>query len=139
MRTENVSLPYPVLGISDDITPSLEETGCSSPIITIVEEEKEFLISVILKLENADILKYIQDEYAEYSVEVSCHSTMLRICKSSSTPSFCFTIEKKLLNGRLDFESFVIVKKDINHYKNKLYSLAENELHISFMFLSSIS
>lgn len=119
MRTENVSLPYPVLGISDDITPSLEETGCSSPIITIVEEEKEFLISVILKLENADILKYIQDEYAEYSVEVSCHSTMLRICKSSSTPSFCFTIEKKLLNGRLDFESFVIVKKDINHYKNK--------------------
>ena len=42
MRTENVSLPYPVLGISDDITPSLEETGCSSPIITIVEEEKEF-------------------------------------------------------------------------------------------------
>lgn len=44
MRTENVSLPYPVLGISDDITPSLEETGCSSPIITIVEEEKEFLI-----------------------------------------------------------------------------------------------
>ena len=119
MRTENVSLPYPVLGISDDITPSLQETDCANPIITIEEEAKKFLISVVLKLENTDILKYIQDDFAEYSIEVSCHSTMLRICKTSSTPNFSFTIEKKLLNGRLDFESFVIVKKDIHNYKNK--------------------
>ena len=38
MKTENVSFPYPVLGISDDITPSLEETECASPEITITEE-----------------------------------------------------------------------------------------------------
>lgn len=119
MRIENVSLPYPVLGISDDITPSLQETGCANPIITIEEKAKEFLISVILKLDNTDILKYIQDEYAEYSIEVSCHSTMLRICKTSPTPKFSFTIEKKLLNGSINFESFVIVKKDIRNYKNK--------------------
>ena len=119
MRTENVSLPYPVLGISDDITPTLEETGCANPIINIEEDRKTFHISVSLKLENADILKYIQDEYAEYSIEVSCHSTMLRICKTSPTPNFSFTIEKNLLNGRLYFESFVVAKKDILKYKNK--------------------
>lgn len=119
MKTENVSFPYPVLGISDDITPSLEETGCASPEIIIAEHGDDFRISVSLKLENSDILNYINEESAEYSVEVSCHSTMLRRCIKSSIPNFSFTIEKKLLNGKLDFESYVIVKKDIVNYKNK--------------------
>ena len=119
MKTENVSFPYPVLGISDDITPTLEETRCANPEIIIVEEGDVFRISVSLKLENSDILNYINEESAEYSVEVSCHSTMLRRCIKSSIPNFSFTIEKKLLNGKLDFESYVIVKKDIVNYKNK--------------------
>ncbi len=119
MRIENVSLPYPVLGISDDIRPSLEETGCSNPVIMISEEGDLFRISVTLKLENNDIVSYIQDGFAEFSVEVSCHSTMYRNCISSSTPVFSFTVEKKLLNGRLDFESFVIARKDILNYRNE--------------------
>ena len=56
MRIENVSLPYPVLGISDDIRPTLEETGCSNPVIMISEEGDLFRISVTLKLENNDIV-----------------------------------------------------------------------------------
>ena len=119
MRIENVSLPYPVLGISDDIRPTLEETGCSNPVITISEEGDLFRIFVTLKLENNDIVNYIQDEFAEFSVEVSCHSTMYRNCISSSTPIFSFTVEKKLLNGRLYFESFVIARKDILNYRNE--------------------
>lgn len=118
MKTENVSFPYPVLGISDDILPSLEETGCADPDITIVEEGESFRISVSLKLMNSDILNYISDESAEYSVEVSCHSTMLRKCITSAKPDFSFTIEKKLLNGKMEFESYVIVKNDIVNYKN---------------------
>lgn len=119
MRTENVSLPYPVLGISDDIRPTLEETGCEQPEITVDEEGDLFRISVILKLMDEDIINYIQDGLAEYSVEVSCHSTMYRNCISSSSPVFSFTVEKKLLNGKLYFESFVIARKDIIDYKNK--------------------
>lgn len=119
MRTENVSLPYPVLGISDDIRPSLEETGCANPEITIEEEGIYFRISVILKLENTDIVNYIQNEFAEYTVEVSCHSTMYRKCIPSSTPVFSFKIKKEMLNGRLDFECFVIATKDIHNYRNE--------------------
>jgi len=119
MRIENVSLPYPVLGISDDIRPTLEETGCSNPVILISEEGDLFRISVTLKLENTDIVNYIRDEFAEFSVEVSCHSTMYRNCISSLTPVFSFTVEKKLLNGRLYFESFVIARKDILNYRNE--------------------
>lgn len=119
MRIENVSLPYPVLGISDDIRPTLEDTGCSNPEIIISEEGDLFRIYVTLKLENTDIVNYIRDGFAEYSVEVSCHSTMYRNCISSSTPVFSFTVEKKLLNGRLDFECFVIARKDILNYRNE--------------------
>ena len=119
MRTENVSFDYPVLGISDDIKPTLEETGCANPDIRLDEEGNLFKVSVLLKLENADILSYIKNEYAEFSVEVSCHSTMYRNCFTSPVPEFSFLIEKKLLNGKLDFESFVIAKKDINNYKNE--------------------
>lgn len=118
MRTENVSLPYPVLGISDDIRPTLEETGCSDPSIKLTEEGSSFRISVTLNLDNSDILNYIQDGSAEYTVEVSCKTTMFRKSITSSIPSFTFLIEKKLLNGKLEFECYVIVKKDIFDYKN---------------------
>lgn len=119
MRIDNVSLPYPVLGISDDIRPTLEETGCANPDISIKEEGNNFRVMVVLKLENMDIFNYIQDDYAEFSIEVSCHSTMFRKCISSPTPKFDFTVAKSLLNGKMDFESFVIAKKDIRNYKNE--------------------
>lgn len=118
MRTENVSFHYPVLGISDDIRPTLEETGCETPQITINEEGRYFHIAVYLKLENNDILEYIENGFAEYTVEMSCYSTMYRKCIKSPTPSFDFFVEKNYLNGKLEFESFVIAKKDIINYKN---------------------
>ena len=90
-----------------------------SVLHSISEEGDLFRISVHLKLKDLDILNYIKNEFAVFSVEVSCHSTMFRICKSSATPEFNFTVEKFLLNGRLDFESFVVVKKDIINYTNK--------------------
>lgn len=119
MRIENVSLPYPVLGISDDIRPTLEETGCAKPDISIEEKGGDFCVKVVLKLENVDILNYVQEGYAEFSVEVSCHSTLFRKCITSASPEFDFIIEKNLLNGKLEFESFVIVKQTILNYKNK--------------------
>ena len=119
MRTENVSLPYPVLGISDDITPTLFETDCSNPLIELSEEGNCFRITVTLKLVNEDIINYIHDDYAEYAVEVSCQSTMFRRTATSSSSKFNFLLEKKLLNGRLTFECFVIAKKDINNYYNR--------------------
>lgn len=119
MKIDNVSLPYPVLGISDDIIPTLEDTGSSKPNIIAFEEGDSFRISVALELVNDDILNYIKKEFAEFSVEMSCPSTMFRKCFTSSSPKFDFKVEKCLLNGSLEFESFVIAKKDINNYRNK--------------------
>ncbi|MBO4581577.1 MAG: hypothetical protein J5701_04740 [Bacteroidales bacterium] len=118
MKIENVSLPYPVLGISDDIRPTLEETGCANPEIIIKEDETNFDVLVVLQLKNEGVLNYIQEDFAEFSVEVSCHSTMYRKCVTSAKPEFNFIVEKNLLNGKLEFECFVIAKKDIHDYKN---------------------
>lgn len=118
MRIDNVSLPYPVLGISDDIKPTLKETGCDVPDIRLKEEGNEFIVEVNLNLEDSDILNYIHDGYAEYSVEVSCKTTKYRVCKVSSDPNFAFRIKKNLLNGKLEFDSFVIAKKNISNYQN---------------------
>lgn len=120
MKIDNVSFPYPVLGVSDDIRPTLEETGCENPCIEVSAlGDEDFEISVELQLKNEDIQKYIQDGYAEYSVEVSCVSTLFRICKSSREPNFSFVVPKKRLNGKLEFGCYVIVSKDIQNYTNK--------------------
>ena len=118
MRIDNVSFPYPVLGISDDIKPTLQETDCDVPEIQITESGNDFCVEVTLKLEDTDILNYIKDDYAEFSVEVSCKTTKYRRCIVSSLPHFSFHVKKNLFNGKLEFECFVIAKKDIFNYQN---------------------
>lgn len=118
MRIDNVSFPYPVLGISDDITPSLNDTGCANPSIQVTDEGGEFRVDVELKLTNSDILAYIQKEAAEYAIEVHCRSTMYRNRFPSPDPVFSFRIKKVLLNDKLEFESFVVAKHDIPGYTN---------------------
>lgn len=119
MKIYNVSFPYPVLGINDDIRPSLEETGCASPQITLEEDNSFFYVNVDIKLKNEDILNYIKKGDAEYSVEASCQSTLFRLCHTSDLPTFSFPIEKNRLNGKISFETFVVAKRDIVNYQNQ--------------------
>ena len=98
MRIDNVSFPYPVLGISDDITPTLEETKCDVPVIKADNDGSGgIVISAQIKLENADILKYIADGYAEFSLEVSCRDTLFRRCEKFSELEHVFTIPQSKL------------------------------------------
>lgn len=119
MRIDNVSFPYPVLGISDDIKPTLEESGCDIPEIIVNEEGDEFVIEVTLKLENKDILNYIAKEDAEFSIEVSCKTTKYRMCIPSPVSNFTFRVRKDLFNGKLEFDCFVIARRDIPNYQNE--------------------
>ena len=119
MRIENVSFPYPVLGINDDITPTLEQTECAVPSIKAEYDGKDnILISVNVKMPNQDIMQYIVDGYAEFSVEVSCRDTLFRHCEKFSGTEYTFSIQQKKLFGEMSFETYVIAKKDINNYAN---------------------
>ena len=116
MKIEDVSFPYPVLGISDDITPALPDNDvvikCKETVPGI------FDFSVEMHFENTDIEQYIKDGFAEYSVEVNCRSTLYRECFKSENNIIKFPIEKYRLHNKVSFECFVIVRKDIIGYKN---------------------
>ena len=119
MRIDNVSFPYPVLGINDDIRPSLEETKCQCPIIEVYQEKSNIYVDIQVNLQNDDILNYIKNECAEFSVEVSCPSTLYRHCETFKTFHHTFSIPQSRLNVELYFETFVVAKKEIPNYQNK--------------------
>lgn len=115
MKLNNISLPYPVLGISDDVMPMLEP-DC----LTIKVEDDgmgNYRFTVTMKHENECIHQLIRDGYAEYSCEVDCARAMFRRCYTSDKGKIKIVIPRQYLNGRVDFNSFVSVKKPFN-YKN---------------------
>ncbi|WP_315515186.1 hypothetical protein [Prevotella histicola] len=115
MNLNNISLPYPVLGISDDIQPSLAPDNVSA----VVEKSLHtYTFKIALKFDNEDISKIIDDGDAEFSCEYDCPRTMLRECVKSKYPYFTIDIPKYAVNGRLNFSCYVSVKHDIPHYVN---------------------
>lgn len=119
MKIDDVSFPYPVLGISDDIRPTLEETNCERPIIEVYQEGINVYVDIQVALENKDILNYIEKGFAEFIVEVSCPSTLYRHCESFKSFNHKFSIPQSRLNNELDFETFVIAKREILNYQNE--------------------
>ncbi len=120
MKLNDISLPYPVLGVGDDITPSLP-INCvdiEDPIAQI----SSYKFQVTLRHGNLDIDKYISDGFAEYSCEIKCQKTFMRKCLKQSSPVFEFEIPRKSINGHLEFDFYVSVKQPIFGYKNSCFN-----------------
>lgn len=116
MNLNNISLPYPVLGVSDDVLPLLPDNAVQFELSADVRNYK---FDIELRFDNPDILRLIENEKAEYSCEYECARTMLRRCESSHNPHFTIVIPRYAVNGRLNFNCFVSVKSSINDYSNK--------------------
>ena len=115
MKIGNNSLPYPVLGNSDDIKPLLPEDNIS--VATSFDNDK-YTFHITLKHENPDIEMLLKAGLAEYSCEVSCPRTYLRFCKKSPTPEFEITLGRREVYGRIEFACYVIAREDITGYHN---------------------
>lgn len=115
MKISNISLPYPVLGVSDDILPSLPVDSVS---VELVNDPHHYTFTIQLRFDNDDIAYYILNGKAEYTCEYDCARTMLRACEKSSEPRFVITIPRSAINGRINFNCFVSVKSQINNYTN---------------------
>lgn len=128
MKYKNVSLPYPVLGIHDDVYPLLED-GCvqmDDPIKTATD----YQFSITLTQRNRDITDLVAQGKAEYACEVTCKDTFLRRCWHSSTPHFNIQIGRKEVCGHIDFQCFIAAKVDIPQYTNHDF----NEDYYGFAF-----
>lgn len=116
MKYKNVSLPYPVLGIHDDVYPLLED-GCVQ-MDTPVKTPTEYHFGITLTQRNRDITDIVASGKAEYACEVTCKDTFLRRCWHSKTPKFNITIGRKEVCGHIEFQCFIAAKEDIPGYSN---------------------
>lgn len=115
MKTNNISFPYPVLGVSDDILPILAE-DCIT--VKTSRDALNYYFDVELKYDNPDIKKLIEENYAEYTCEIDCIKTLLRVSQPFKEPSFRVTVPRKSVNGRIDFRCYISVKQNIDNYVN---------------------
>lgn len=116
MRTNNISLPYPVLGIHDDITPSLPEDSIK---VEINSDLKDYIVRIDMRHGNADIERLINEGKALYTCECECAKTMYRKCHKSADPHLEITIPRKHVCGIILFHCDIVVIKPINAYRNR--------------------
>lgn len=128
MKYNDISLPYPVLGVNDDIYPLLEDDciQIGSPI----KSAKDYVFEVKLSHQNEEIRQLVNEGFADYVCEVSCKETFLRKCFTSQHPFFKINLARRDVNGRINFNCFIAVKKTIVAYTNKGF----NEDYSGFSF-----
>lgn len=128
MKYNDISLPYPVLGVNDDVYPLLEDDciQMSDP----QKDAKEYTFKVVLSQKNEKITELIADGKAEYACEVTCKDTFLRRCFCSEKPVFNIVLSRREVNGRINFNCFIAVKEPILGYTNKGF----NEDYKGFTF-----
>lgn len=118
MNLSDISLPYPVLGINDDVMPVLPADA-----VTVVngKDDKCFTFSISLKYSNNDILRLVEQGSAVYTCEYECAKTMMRQCVKSPSPSpqFNITIPRTAVAGKINFNCYVTVVKPIAGYVNR--------------------
>lgn len=113
MKLNNISLPYPVLGLNDDVQPMLEN-GCVQ-FDDVYKENGKFVFKIKLKQENETITRLISVHKAKYTCEVDCSKTFFGECFDSDTECIEIKIPCNKLVGRVSFNCFVSVIDDFNY------------------------
>lgn len=120
MKINDISLPYPVLGISDDVFPLLKEDCVSieGPVTT----SNDFEFSIHLEQRNEEIEDFVKNGLAQYVCEINCSRTFLRKCLKQDTPDFHVTLPRKGVSGKIEFDFFITVKTPISRYHNSQFN-----------------
>lgn len=114
MNVDKMVLPYPVLGIRDDIMPLPE-----IDVKPVRDNGSEYIFDIELNVNNEDIEELIRRGDAEYVCEIECPRTFLRMCVRNEQPFFRIKIDKQNVAKVISFQVTVTVKKAISDYINK--------------------
>lgn len=120
MKISNISLPYPVLGNQDDILPILPDDCINMP--DPILENDEYVFTIDLKYDNAEIKKLVADGKAEYTCEVTCPATYMRACFhpiDPIKPQIIVRLHRKSVYKRIEFNCYITVKQSIPSYRNR--------------------
>lgn len=113
MKINNLSFPYPVLGIGDDVEPRPSILRAD-----ISKTARTFKFDVNLDMQNQDIAAHIAKGNAKYACEVECSGTLFRKCYFSDEQHFHLELNRTALAGRVTFQVSVVVIKPIKNYYN---------------------
>ena len=120
MKINDISLPYPVLGISDDVFPLLKEDCVSIEGPVTTPTDFEFTIHLVQR--NEEIEDFVKKGLAQYVCEINCSRTFMRKCLKQDTSDFFVSLPRKGVSGKIEFDFFVTVKKPITKYHNSQFN-----------------
>lgn len=112
MSKTSISFPHPVMGLGDDILP------CPSYTASKTESAFNYDFRFELSIENDEIQKLISSGRAIYACEVNCNTTMYRRIFTSMDSIMEFSIGRKEVAKRIEFELFVTATENIPEYTN---------------------
>ncbi len=112
MKISSLSLPYPVLGVRDDISGKYDIAGLE---ITTRRDTTEIKLEHVLV--NHEIYEMVQEQKAEYVTQVHCMKTVFRQCFPSTSKCQEIKIESDDLRDRVELEFFVVAAKEITDYQ----------------------
>ena len=116
MKFTNISLPYPVLGINDDVYPLLQEDNI---VPELISNKTHHTFNIKLKHSNLDLDNLIESGKAEYVCEVNCTKTYFRKCFTSKVPYFEINLDRKSVAGKVELICSITAVEDIYNYQNK--------------------
>ena len=110
---QNMTFPYPVLGIRDDILPAPD---CD---IETYEDENNYFFKLKCDLHNPSIKFYIDvKKQAVYCCEVDCPHTFYRKCYRSTKPEFEIAVPRKSVCNDCQVTVTVVTTTKIDRYYN---------------------
>lgn len=138
MRLNNISFPHPVLGVSDDVYPLLDNYAIS--IDGPISDGRDYEFHVHLRQYNDKISSLIASGKAEYVCEVDCQRTYLRKCYQGQDAEIIVKFGQKNVYGRVEFntfvtakESFVYTNENFNEdYKGYSFQLEPGDIIVAF-------
>ncbi len=112
----NLSFPYPVLGIRNDIRPGLPEDSIKLEETT--SDSYNYGFRLTLKFENQTIQTLIEESKAVYTCVADCARTSYNHCFSSSNNEIEFSIPRRSVYGRVNLYVYVTAITEIQNYDN---------------------
>lgn len=112
MKIANLSLPYPVLGVHDDIAGKYEISG---PEVVTKLEKTEISLSHVLR--NHEIQALVEAGKAEFVTHVHCMRTCFRDCFRTSSLTQSITVKSDDLRDKVELEFFIIATQAISDYR----------------------
>ena len=125
---QNYSMPYPVLGVSDDY----KDSSFSVTPVLYVQDDYLYISQGKVEINNDYLLGLFNEEKIDTAYKLFCGSTMYtKMIIGNITEK----IEVSKLSNKIKIEAFLIASEDINDYSDDSFNddykdYGSNELHI---------